>query len=53
MVLLTVFGVTDTDHLRWSVYRGYSNILLNMAFILSSEMENIYILEVAKPRMNF
>ena len=25
------------------VYRGYSNFLLNMAFISSSEVENIYI----------
>ena len=25
------------------IYRGYSNFLLNMAFISSSEMKNIYI----------
>ena len=25
------------------IYRGYSNFLLNMAFISSSEVENIYI----------
>ena len=25
------------------VYRGYSNFLLNMAFISPSEVENIYI----------
>ena len=28
------------------VYRGYSNVLLNMAFISSSEVENIYISRV-------
>ena len=27
----------------FSIYRGYSNFLLNMAFISPSEVENIYI----------
>ena len=27
----------------YTIYRGYSNFLLNMAFISPSEVENIYI----------
>ena len=34
------------------IYRGYSKFLLNMTFISSSEVENIYITRVAKPRIN-
>ena len=33
---------TDND-VNNVIYRGYSNFLLNMAFISSSEVENIYI----------
>ena len=29
--------------MRYSIYRGYSIFLLNMAFISPSEVENIYI----------
>ena len=37
----------------WVINRGYSNFLLNMAFISPSELENIYISRVAKPRMKY
>ena len=33
----------DSTGLNVYIYRGYSNVLLNMAFISSSEVENIYI----------
>ena len=33
----------DSDYFNTYIYRGYSNFLLNMAFISSSEVENIYI----------
>ena len=32
--------------LSLEIYRGYSNFLLNMAFISPSEVENIYILYI-------
>ena len=35
------------------IYRGYSMCLLNMAYILSSEVETIYISWVAKPRIKY
>ena len=35
------------------IHKGYSNILLNMAFISSSEVENNYVSGVAKPRMKY
>ena len=30
----------DVDHDHYDIYRGYSNFLLNMASISSSEVEN-------------
>ena len=38
-------GLTDNRWMdtRGYLYRGYSNFLLNMAFISPSEVENIYI----------
>ena len=34
---------TSLHENAYAIYRGYSNFLLNMAFISPSEVENIYI----------
>ena len=37
----------------YSVYKGHSNVLLNMAFISSSEVENVFISLVPKPCIKY
>ena len=41
--LISAFCASKKVGNRDDIYRGYSNFLLNMAFISSSEVENIYI----------
>ena len=41
--LVYIIQSSKIQEIIYALYRGYSNFLLNMAFISSSEVENIYI----------
>ena len=40
-------------HVVFAINRGYSNVFVKYVFYFTSEVDNIYISRVAKPRMKY